>query len=72
MLEESDLVQLFFKLRFLFGRNVLERSAVGTKVEVNELHDTLAAHDIASLCLPDDKSLLKMKKILVYSLTRDI
>ena len=48
MLEESDLVQLFFKLRFLFGRNVLERSAVGTKVEANELHDTLAAHDIAA------------------------
>ena len=27
---------------------------------------------IKTLCLPDDKSLLKMKKILVYSLTRDI
>ena len=48
MLEEANLVQLFFKLYFFLGRNVLERGTVGTKVQANEFHDTFATHDIAA------------------------
>ena len=58
VLEESNLLQLLFKLYFFLGCNVLERRTVGTKIQTNQLHDALASHNVAAEVADDVDNLL--------------
>ena len=58
MLEEAYLVQFLAELSLLFWRDVLERGAVGAKVQANKFHDALAANDVAAEVTDDVYNLL--------------
>ena len=60
MLEEANLLQFLAELSLLFWRDVLERGAVGAKVQANKFHDALAAHDVAAEMADDVNDLLRV------------
>ena len=48
MLKEIDSFKFFLQLLFFLFRNILERCAVLTKIQADELHDALSAYNIAT------------------------
>ena len=58
-LKEVDGLQLLAAGSLLFVGHVLERRAVGTEVQPDELHDALAAHDVTAVVADDVDDLLR-------------
>ena len=48
MFKEIDGFKFFLQLQFFLVRNILERRAVLTKIQVNELHNALSAYYVAT------------------------
>ena len=60
MLEEANLVEFLLELNLFLWRDVLEWSSVRSEVEANQLHDALAAHDVAAEMADDVNDLLRV------------
>ena len=58
VVEEIDGFEFLAQLHFLLGSDVLEGSAVGAEVEADELHDALAADDVAAEVADDVDDIL--------------